>query len=85
MVSEFRARALPCIVVEDVVVLAAKSRVELRASRVARAVAGLQIDQTNPEGRNLLRPNDARLVVARFDDRRDEAQTRPRRKTRLAR
>ena len=71
---EFRAGALACIVVENVVIFAAKRGVELRAGRVACAVARLQIDQADAERRDQLRPNDACHVVARFDDGRDEAR-----------
>ena len=62
------------IAVKNVVALAPARLVELGASGIASAVAGLQVDESDPEGRDRLRPDNSSTVVARFDDRRDEAR-----------
>ena len=74
MRGELGAGALVEVIVEHRNSGIREALVQGVAGRIDGRVAGLEVDQADLERRDAVRPDDAGLVVARLDDRRDQAR-----------
>src|SRR6516162_4818658 len=70
--GELRARRFVAVVVERLDAGLEQAAIELVRSGNAARIAGAQIDKTDAERRDTLGPDDALIVMARFNDRADE-------------